>query len=468
MTESRRELTLVGLLILAVALGTSIDVLGDPVAEPRTAAAPAGDFTARAVFCPTPMVVDDGGAQLAVTATLAEALPVGIEPAAAEAVELGAGRALLTGVESGPPPKISGFGGTVVASALQSGEVPLRKGSIVTGVGAGNCAQASSQKWYFAQGSSLLDFDERLLVANPFPDEAVVRVRFFTPTGEKVVSGLTQVAVPTGSVRVLQINDFVRTQPLLSTAVEGIRGRVIAWKGLAAKPEDGPPGVTFTLGAPAPSKTWFFPEGQVGSNADEVISVVNPSGEEATMTISLATDEGLLQPPALVDLRVAPESSLAIDLEDSLPARQAELGDISVVLQSTNGVPLVAERTMTYGGEDPTGLATEIGLTGGSTQWLVGPAVFSPDFDALVVMNTGPGNVRLDVSLRSEDRTLEPRALRDIKVPGGLRTKVSLDEFTRGRAMIAEVVASGPVAVERLSYSSSRVDVGSLMGQPVE
>lgn len=467
MTESRRELVLIALLILAVALGSTLDVLGDPVATPKDEA-PAGDFTARAVFCPTPVVIDDGGAQLAVTASSEEALVVGIEPTAPEAVELAAGRALLTGVEPGPPPMVTGFGGTVMATALEVAAVPVRKGSTVTGVGAGNCAEESSEKWYFAQGSSLLDFDERLLVANPFSDEAVVRVRIFTPTGEKIASGLTQVAVPAGEVRVVEINNYVKTEAVLSTSVEAIRGRVIAWKELAAKPEEGPPGVTFTLGAPAPSRTWFFPEGQVGSNADEVISVLNPGGEEATVTISLVTEGGLLQPPTLVDLRVAPESSRSIDIEDSLRQRQAELGDISAVLQSTNGIPVVAERTMAYGGEDPTGLSSEAGSTRGALEWLVGPAAFSPSFDALVVMNTGPGDVRLDVSLRGEEQSLAPRELRDIKVAAGLRTKIRLDELTHGEPMVARVVATGPVVVERLSYSSSRDDVGSVMGQPVQ
>ncbi len=463
MTERRRELILVVLLIVAAAGGAALDAFAGDVEAPEDRPLVAG-FVARAVFCPTPLA-EDASAQLAVTAAGNQALPVAVEPGPAEAAELGAGRGLVSEMEPGPPVEVTGLGGAVVASVLEVAEVPVDKGDSVLGVGAGNCAGGPASHWYFPQGSSLLDFDQRLVVANPFPEEAVIKVLFLTPDGEQVPSGLAQVAVPAGETRTLRINEFARTQGQLSTIVESIRGRVMAWKGVTADPEGGSPGFTFTLGATSPSRTWLFPEGRA-SGATETISVMNPTAEEAAVTVSLATTEGLVQPPKLVDLPVAPKSSRSIEIQESLTSRQSQLGGVSAVLQSTNGVSVVAERTMAYQGADLGGLSSEIGVSAGALEWVVGPATPGPDSDSLVVMNTGPANVRLDVSLRSEKATLEPRALRDIKVPAGLRIAIPIDDFADEEAIFAHVTATGPVVVERVSYSALRGDVGSLMGQP--
>ena len=457
---------LVALLIIAITLGVAHDVLGGR-AEGQSATAPAGRFEARAVFCP-PRIVEDSGAQLAATAAGHETIPVGIEPAAPEAVHLAGGRALLRSIDPGAPPEITGFGGALVASVLEVAELPIQKRAAVTGVGAGNCAAGSSEWWYFAQGSSLLDSDERLLVSNPFPEEAVVKVHLLTPQGEQVPSGLTQIAVPAGGATVVRINEFAQTQRLVSTVVETIRGRVIAWKGVMTDPEDGPSGFTFTLGATAPAKTWFFPQGEIGTGTSETISVLNPGEGEADVTISLATSDGLVQPPELVDLPIEARTSRSIDLGGSVSARQANLGAASVVLQSTNGAPVVAERTVAYNGEEMIGVSSEIGLTAGASEWMVGPAAAKPGIDTLAVMNAGPGQVRIDVSLRTEGGTINPRQLRGLRLSAGARVGIPLHEFTDGETSVARVVATGPVVVERLAYSPAREDVGTLMGQPLE
>jgi Family of unknown function (DUF5719) len=465
-TEGRRELVLGTALLAAAAFGIGLDALVGQVAQPRRAA-PAGLFTASAVFCPPPLFEEAGPARLAIAASDDRSVEVGIEPGPSELADLPRGRELWRAIDGDSPPRVTGFGSGVVGSALEVAEVAVDKKETTSGVGGAKCARASSPTWYFPQGSTALGADERLLVANPFPDEAVVRVRLFTPNGEQVASGLTEVAVSAGHARVVRLNQFAETREALSTVVETIRGRVVAWKGVVATPERGPPGFSFTLGAQATSTTWLFPEGRVGDDADETISVLNPASEEAKITISLISTEGLVQPPKLVEVSIPPVSSKAIDVEDALRARDEGIGRISAVVQTTNGVPVVAERTMAYEGADLAGTSSEIGVTEAATRWEVGPAALRPGSDALVVMNPGAGAVRVDVTLQGEQETLTPDELRGIRVPAGQRLKIALTEMVDGEPMVAGVAATAPVAIERLSYDD-RGDVGSLMGQAAE
>ena len=99
--------------------------------------------------------------------------------------------------------------------------------------------------------------------------------------------------------------------------------------------------------------------GSVGTGASERISVLNPTRDEALVTVSLVTDREAIQPPELVEMAIPAQSSIEVNLADAVGNN--DLGGTSVVVRSVNEVPIVVERSIFYSEGEFSGFTTEIG-----------------------------------------------------------------------------------------------------------
>ncbi|MDQ4025403.1 MAG: DUF5719 family protein, partial [Actinomycetota bacterium] len=310
--------------------------------------------------------------------------------------------------------------------------------------------------------------DQRMLIYNPFPDEAVVGVSLLTAAGERFKAGLADVAVPSESSVAVAINEDVAEQhKVLGTVVDAVRGRIVVWRLSIAEPEDKPSGIQLSLGATTTDDVWLFPDGGVGEGFEERLTIMNPGSQEALVDVSLVTPERTEQVAALTGVAVAPRSTIAVALDQSMLPR-GENGGIGAIVRSVNSVPVVAERTVFYATEEADGVSSEVGAPAPAERWLLGPATSRPAIDAAVLLNPGTTDVEVTLEvMRAEGRTLRPRTLRDIPLRRGARLRVPLSNFTDGDPAAVLVSASGPVVAERFSYSSGAGDVASLMGLPL-
>jgi hypothetical protein len=307
-----------------------------------------------------------------------------------------------------------------------------------------------------------LSSEELLLVHNPFPDEAIVRVVFLTPTGLEAKANLADLAVPPGGFVEVAVNEFIFRRKLLAATVEAERGRVVAWRLLVDRHEGGR-GVVVSAGAPALATTWYFPDAG-GPGARGSISVLNPSArEEAVVTVTIVTEDGVVQPRALVEVRVPPATARRIELPGGSGSRPA-----SAVVTSTNGVGIVAERVVRYSGGEVEGVTAETGATEAALRWLLGPPAREPREDELALMNPGGRDARVRVTLAAGRRLVSPAALDGVRVRAGLRVTIPLDRWTKGEGPVAAIVeADEPVIAERRAYSSRDRDVAATLGSPL-
>ena len=446
--------------IAAVAAAALVGVAFDASSEDVSAPAAGGEepaFIQRSEICPPQARGLEARAHVAVASSATEPVMLAVGPGAPRRLHPGN---LVARAAGASETTVTGYGGRVAASLSTSVAEP------VPGAAAARCSQEASSTWYFPAGSSALGADERLLLVNPFGDEAVARVVFYTPEGLVAKANLADVAVPAGRSVEVAVNDFVLREPLLSAAVRVTRGRVVAWR---AELDDGDrgSGAHMSLGAPAASREWYFPAGVLGPGYDERITLTNPSPDEAVVTITLANDRRVVQPPELVELAVAPESSRVVALAD-IGGAPRRAHDVSAWVTSANAVPVIAERTVRAAVARRAGVASEVGATQPARRWLVGPAALRPSRDAVAVMNPGADDASVTVTLlRARGGALRPRALRGIEVPAGLRATISLQRWTRGEALGASVAADRGVVAERWSYSGGDSDLVALMGTPV-
>ncbi len=457
MTERVREVLLVTVVVALAAAGVALGAGLEDVEVVAQDSAPAA-FVERAVYCPPSLTEGDSNARFSV-AGRGEGATVGLEPSDQEEMELAPDQILVGTPSEGSAVDVVGFGAPVEATAITRAP---------EGAGAAGCSALAGTRWYFAAGSSALGYDERILVYNPFPEESVVRLSFFTPTGEKVRANLTDIPVRAGTTREISVNEFITLQDELGASVSAIRGRVVAWRMLVADPKAGTAGVEFSLGTTRTSPTWFFPAGGAGTRITEAISLLNPSTtEEAAITITLTTNEGSLQPQKLVEISVPPGSSKRVPLYESPPQNLGAGTAVSALVTSNNGIEVIAERTTAYSGEDG-GLTSEIGAASTAREWLLGPAALHPGKDQVSVMNPGSKDAALDVTLMFEDSEPKaPAALQELVLGAGLRRTLSLDDWTAGRAAWAVITSDTPIVAERSAFDRDAGDPADLMGTPV-
>jgi Family of unknown function (DUF5719) len=465
--ERTRDLTVLAAVVLLMLAGIGFDLVTDD-AEPSSAAPSGSPFFERAQFCPSRILDEGSGAEVSIATAAPDQVPVELDPLEPEPLELSAGSTVTRPIEDVQPVVAEGFGSPVAAATSHFVDARVGRSGSVEGIGAGTCATDSSQNWFFPSGDSSVATDYRLVVANPFPDEAVVQVNFLTEEGEETSAQLSEVAVASGQVEVVSISGAAIPQDLLSIRLHSVRGRVVAWKALWTKPDGEAPGLEFTLGAPALGEEWYFPAGEVGEEARQTITLMNPNEDEASVSVVLSSNEAPVQSSRLLEISVPPGSSKQLVVGDRLEERRRNVGGVSAMVSVDNEVPIVAESTTVFDGDEMAGRISEVGAGSTSDAWLVAPPSSRPTTDSLIVQNPTRRDVTVDVAIyNGSEGGTSPDDLQGIEVPAGLRVPVSLDDFGSSRgAFVAVTSRGGEVVVERIAWDEGRSDLSSVMGQP--
>jgi hypothetical protein len=350
------------------------------------------------------------------------------------------------------------------------------------------CATSGSSHWYFSTGETLINAGVEISLLNPYPTDSIVDLSFTTSQGIESPEDFQGFDVPGGGLLTVDLGSHLRRRQAIATTVSVRTGSVVAWKtdwvnppaaGSAllgtpaansplADPAAPIPGVDAVLGAPSVGTTWTWPDGVAGNGIDEqyVIYNPNPVTAQVRLSISLAQAEVSAEP---FDLSVGPYQVLPVVSEQQarIPPGVAH----SAVLQSTNGVGVVVERTMAAQGASATqGLSTGLGeLFGGrlsASQWLVPATLANSSHESdLVVYN--PGRVAVKVRVSELAAGLEATGADAFTVPAGQRE----DLVDSGRVAYAGpllVAASGPVYVESDVYGTATVGgIGLSLGVPL-
>jgi hypothetical protein len=459
-TERVREATLAFVAIVLLAAAVALD-LGSGAARQAPVPEAAAPFVGRALFCSA--LLDHEGASGRVTASSGHARGgVAVEPAPAKSP--GGGTRVWSGPMRTRPQAVEGRGAPAYAGlSLQLANKKER------GSAAARCSPEASTDWFFAAGTTAIGHDERLLLHNPFPEEAVVRITLFTKVSDIVKSGLADVAVPAGGTQEVRLNRVVVPRALLGAEVAAVRGRVVAWKSVISRPREGARGVSFSLGASDPASRWFFAHGLIGPGVEESISVLNPSDRELTVTVSLAARDRAAQPAGLMDVSVPPRSARRLTLgEGTLAGSAKKPVKVSTTVASTNGVEFVAEREMSYGRELGEGMTAEMGAVAPARSWLLTPPVANSEDDSVAILNPTARDGRVDVFLRSEQGVREPASLQGLKIGAGLRLEVPLSRWTSsGPPRVALVSSDVALVAERFAYSRHAPDWADVQGFPL-
>ena len=368
--------------------------------------------------------------------------PITVEPRSTATVDLDALQP--TGTFVSALVEIDGGGGFVE----QIAEHPA-------GNAASACANAASSNWWFADGFTVDDSTERLVLTNPYPDAAIVDIRFVTADGIRRPSRLQGYPVPGRSVQVVTLGELgARDEPILAAQVSATRGRVVV--GRAQHYVGGQRlGFTMTLGAPSLNSQYYFADGETGAGISESYAIYNPTDAEVTV---FAVFLGLPSTPDFTNDTevVVPKGGVVIlDTADvpNLPA-----GRHGAVFSTFAADSIVVERILTRPAGDSIATTVVMGSPPNlaSTRWSASVGSDLAVEDTLVVLNVDSVDTTVTVSALGPGGLVPVPGLEAVPLPAaGLITLPVTDPSMLGKAFVVE--SGQRVFVERLLPRSAEL-----------
>lgn len=243
-------------------------------------------------------------------------------------------------------------------------------------------------------GGATDNYDEYILVLNPNSEKAVLAFTFMQPdgtTGEQVME------VAGNSRFTLKVNDYVQGKEV-STKINSDRP-VVAERAMYFD-NRGRCGGSDSTGVTSPSARWYFAEGYTGGSADTYILVENPQQEAAGLRYTFMTTGGKVVEK---QGQAGPCSRVTVHVDD-VPGLSNT--DFSTVVESTNGVGIVAERSTYFdnGGRD--GGNSEAGAPAPATRWYLAEGCTGGKFDTNIpIQNPGTQPAVIDATFMKEDGT---------------------------------------------------------------
>ncbi len=328
---------------------------------------------------------------------------------------------------------------------------------------------AASTTWYFAEGSTSGDFFLYYLLQNPGDTTVTATIRYLRPAGSTPVER-TYTLLPR-SRRTIAVD--LEGPELASTDVSAVitaSAPIMAERAMYRNTA----GRLFvaghdSAGVTEPALEWFLAEGASGPFFDLFVLLANPGPTAASVTVDyLLLGGGVLSKTYTV--AASSRRTIWVDAEE-LPAGSGEhpLANVSVsaAIRSTNGVPIVVERTMWWPGPETTSnfwyeAHNAFGTTATAPAWLVaGAETGGADAAETYILIANPsstaGTVRVTL-LR--DTGGPPPAPLTLPVAASSRTNISIgSSFTGVSGRFGVLVESVdtpplPLVVEVATYAS--------------
>lgn len=319
----------------------------------------------------------------------------------------------------------------------------------------GPCARSASDRWFFAGGTTVKDARDVLALLNPFPDDAIVDMTFFTEDGPEQPTALQALVVPGRSRLAVPVHDHVLRKETAAAEVVVRTGRVVAERSIQWDGSTDRRGFGVVLGVTATAETWTFPEGLAQEGVAEDIWILNPHEHDTAVEIQPLLDGDSPVPPEEVE--VAARSATSFRVNDLVEAGVGHSVLVSAV--GDEEVVVFQEITATDGSPRP-GYAIVPGVREAARRWLFPAGSADDTYDEwIVITNSGVETATFTISVLAGGVLLVPEGLGDLEVPPTSRGSFRLGNALKRSDLPLVVEADQPVAVVRGLFRESAISV---------
>jgi hypothetical protein len=193
--------------------------------------------------------------------------------------------------------------GQIVSAVVEvdgGGAIVEQRAFHPAGTAVSPCANSASATWYLADGFTVGDSRNLIVLTNPYDDFVTVDIGFATVDGSRTPSRYQGDPIPGHSVKIIDLGlsgAGAQGEEVLAVKIEATRGQLIVGR-LQHFTSGGRLGFTMSLAAPALREQWWFAEGEKGSGIDERYSLFNPTDDDVAVDVVFpaAQDSSLLDP----------------------------------------------------------------------------------------------------------------------------------------------------------------------------
>jgi photosystem II stability/assembly factor-like uncharacterized protein len=302
-------------------------------------------------------------------------------------------------------------------------------GSSITGI------PGPSREWLFSEGATVTPFHTWVLIQNPGDTHASTTITYLLRDGSPVTQSLG--ALPPRSRTSVFVNQVLPNEEF-SIRVSSNQP-VIAERSMFRFPGNA---ASATSGATEPSRTWFFAEGSsvaAPRATDTFLLLQNPGPASTIAGITLFSTGGEQR---RVDVPIPGNSRRTVFLNQHFPG--ASFG-----VRVESGEPIVAERSMFFGGE-PRAFTGSMGSPSLGTTWnLAEGSTQSPFSTVLAILNPSGETMTARIDFQLEGGQV---VTRDFTIGPARKLTVNVGDILVNSAFSSRVTTSLPSVVERTMF----------------
>ena len=253
---------------------------------------------------------------------------------------------------------------------------------LVGGVGRSPCSTRTAARWVIPYGGTRFEAEgERFVVMllNPFPGDAVADVGFAADVGPDSLEG---VVIPAGEVVAIDVTEEVTVASAVAVTVDVVAGRLSVSRLQSANGPTAGRGIRVSPGIPGGASVWHLPLTAAVAGRRDLVAVANPSAEfTAEIAIEVLTDDPAWAPDP-IEITVRPGRTVVVDL--SRMGRLAEMGPLSLIVRSSDGVPVAVSLDSVVLPDAPApagvaGTAAAAAADAAARRWMVPVESTAPD-----------------------------------------------------------------------------------------
>ena len=230
-------------------------------------------------------------------------------------------------------------------------------------------ATAPASTFYFAEGTTRPGFDPYFCIQNPGGTDADVKITYMKGDGTTAVQALTVRRNSRATVDpkyVLGVSNNAAHD--FSAKVESTnKVGIVAERPMYFAYNNAWTGGHDVVGATAPETTFYFAEGTTRPGFEPYFCIQNPTAKDASVKLTYMKGNGTT---VVEQLTVRKNSRATIDPRNKLGVYNDSAHDFSTLVQSVNGVGIIAERPMYFNYNGAwTGGHDVVGASGPESGW---------------------------------------------------------------------------------------------------
>ena len=329
--------------------------------------------------------------------------------------------------------------------------------------GAGHCSIGSkdiSTLWYLAEGcvGGAMNFDEWVLIQNPNSTSVDVVVTFMLEDGS--TTPLTK-TIDANSRYSVHVNDYI-SEGAVSTRVVSSAGviaeRAMYWDSGGETWV----GAHCSLGVTSTSTIWYLAEGSTRTspwNFQEYVLIQNPNSSSANVTLTFMQPGGVTSTKNII-VGATSRKTIHVNEEEGLSD-----ADVSVKVESTNGIGIIAERAMYWdaGGVHWAGGHCSAGVIDTSNTWYLAEGCTNGFSEWVLLQNPNATPAICNVTFMMPNETTSTTS---ITVDATSRYTIYVNDYIPSDSVSVKVESTNSVGIiaERAMYWPARQSGGDANG----